>query len=376
MAERTVELGADAMRLAHSLVGTSLPEAMKFCRSFDSADIDLWLSGTSTGTHLTQDGYSLIAGCAAAFAGATCALGSPSRADTTALLPRQVAHLPAAWSGFLPSQGQWLSIAVSDEHERDTALRCLNFLGAGGAIPGRLHDCTLSPSALASTLQEWGIASLPVSTSSGQIVNTTNRITASVPPPVWPGFRGSRALAGARVVDCGQLISAPWASALLTLLGACVIAVAPPGRAQNRRYGASPLQLDLNSKSDRKHFASLCSGADLVLDNFRPRVWSNLGIEPLELGAHCHLRLPAFPSVDPRSNFKCYGFQIEAMFAAGHVPAKDCDEPVPAPSHGLLDHAAGFAGAAVAATAIAGGIRGSKEVSHLSLVQRAKGLPA
>lgn len=375
MARRAVAIDAKAARLADWLVRTALPGAAHPCDAFDATPLEQWLSSASTKTALTPDGQSLFAGCAAAFIATARSLGQHEVPDTTPLLPRPVATAPGAWSGFVPAGDQWLSIAISNDHERDTALRCLNFQGVPGNDLDALRDCSVPATALAATLQEWGIASFPASTLSGGIPRASLKPASLRTALLGAGLSVSRALAGARIIDCGQLISAPWASALLSLLGADVIAVAHPARARNRHYGADPVRLDLATTADRRRFAALCVGTDLVLDNFRPRHWSNLGIEPLELGARCHLSLPAFPRSDPRSNFKCYGFQLEALHAAGHVPAAESSTPVPAPPHGLLDHAAGFAGAVAAVAAIVGGGEGPKELSHLSLLQQIKGTP-
>lgn len=250
---------------------------------------------------------------------------------------------------FLRVGDGWIALALAgSEKER--------FQAWAGA-----HDLDGPPALLAGRLQGLGLAALPaLPVPVGEAVE----LPAGDPGAAW--LRPHRApLAGFRVVECGMLASAPHAGAVLAELGAEVVAVSHPARTSSRWHGPDPLLLDLTRPADRVIFGALCRRADLVVDNFRARVWGNLGLDPLELGARTHLRLPAFPDGDPRAAWRAYGFQTEALFSAGCGPAEDAPSIVRAPARALLDHAVGFAG--VAAVLHAGNAGGRLEVSHAAV---------
>ncbi len=335
-----------------------------------------WLCATPPGISTTKAGVSLFTRCVDAFAAmarsAQPRQSQPLRSDGMALRARPITQAPAAWSGFIRVAEDWLSIALADEDERAMALRCLRVHGAVRSGLEDLRACPVSATSLAEALQEWGIASLPASAQS----NTLPRAqvtTSQLGEIVASSLASPQALAGLRVVDVGQLVSAPWAGALLAAHGACVIPVAHSMRAGNRRYGAEPMLLDLGDKHDRRRFAELCRGADLVLDNFRPRVWANFGTDPLELGARRHLTLPAFPAGDERNRLRCYGFQLEAFHGVGHAPEENMSGMVASPAQALLDHSVGFAGATLAIESVLHGTSGRLEMSHMSLAAQREG---
>lgn len=107
------------------------------------------------------------------------------------------------------------------------------------------------------------------------------------------GLRMSaQALAGIRVIECGELVAAAYATKLLADLGAEVIKIEPPGRGDlARRRGPYPggivdpeksglflylnankrgMTLDLTDPRGQSVLADLVTGADLLVHNFRP----------------------------------------------------------------------------------------------------------
>lgn len=362
----------------HAFYGSS--EWLTLFRNFTPAEI-VFLNSWGTPAAdlvLTDDGERLLIDCVRRFMELGRSMGEssvPSPHVPRTLLRRQTPRDTQSWSGFVPTGDDWISMAVSGGHEREIALNCLKHMGAVTDDFSDLAATKLPVTQLAAELQAWGIASFPAYQSqlhaSHQPADIAQHDFHSFPDVLFLlGIRPSNVLAGARVVDCGQLISAPWAGALLATWGAEVICVAHPARATNRWYGEDPVLLDLESRGDRQIFESLCNGAHLVLDNFRTRVWNNLAIDPIRLGARRHLSLPAFPSDDSRSNAKCYGFQLEGLYGVGHIPSFDATQAVPSSSKGLLDHCVGFAAATLAAYSMAGGTYGRTELSHLSLLQQ------
>jgi crotonobetainyl-CoA:carnitine CoA-transferase CaiB-like acyl-CoA transferase len=167
-----------------------------------------------------------------------------------------------------------------------------------------------------------------------------------------------------RVIDLGVLVAAPLAGAVLAALGAQLTPVAHAARKNSRWYGGPVLELNLGQQGDRTDFARLCRTADLVIDNFSPRVWGNFGFEPTELGAGLLVSLPAFAAGDPRRNYRAFGFQTEALFGVGCTPDPTVAGAVVAPRAALMDHAVGLVGAVYCLGAIAARRRGRLEVCH------------
>ena len=101
-------------------------------------------------------------------------------------------------------------------------------------------------------------------------------------------------LTGITIVDLTRVLSGPYATMLLSELGARVIKVEEPGKGDDARAFGPFIQgrpcyfnsinrnkesiaLDLREEDDRAIFDSLVAGADVVTENFRPGVMEKLG---------------------------------------------------------------------------------------------------
>ncbi len=157
-------------------------------------------------------------------------------------------------------------------------------------------------------------------------------------------------LSGALVLDLTQMLSGPYASLLLADLGARVIKIEDPGTGDRIR-GMGPhfnqgesayflavnrnkesVCLDLRKAEDRSTFYRLVKKADVVLDNFRPRVLSKLGLEYEILKEHnpkiIHLSLSAFGQDGPYRERPAFDLTLQALSGAMSVTGEPGGDPV------------------------------------------------
>ncbi|MDQ7909366.1 CoA transferase [Phytohabitans sp. ZYX-F-186] len=160
---------------------------------------------------------------------------------------------------------------------------------------------------------------------------------ASVPAP----------LAGLRVLDLSRVVSGPFASQLLSDLGAEVIRVqAIPAEKGARHIDPTTLSeeeafswglsrnkhsvsIDLKSDQGRELFQRLVSVADVVFDNFRPGVMARLGLDRASLVAHnpqiITCSLTGFGQSGPWATMPAYDPIVQAMSGAMNYTRLDDD---------------------------------------------------
>jgi crotonobetainyl-CoA:carnitine CoA-transferase CaiB-like acyl-CoA transferase len=173
--------------------------------------------------------------------------------------------------------------------------------------------------------------------------------------PVTPG-PDRLPLAGIRVVDLSTVFAVPYIGALLADLGADVIKVEAPARLDQTRssFGASfdndpsgpywnkastfqvlnrgkrSVVLDLESDDGRSVLRRLVNGADILLDNFTPRVlrkWSMTYADLREANPGLiMLSNTGYGSTGPWASFKAQGTTLEAtmglMSVTGYGPGR------------------------------------------------------
>lgn len=155
-------------------------------------------------------------------------------------------------------------------------------------------------------------------------------------------------LSGLRVIDLSTVFAVPYAASLLGDMGADVIKIEAPDRLEQTRgvvfgplldneererpwdYSGSfqvlnrskrSVALNLRSEEGREILWSLIEQADILLDNFTPRVLRGWGMSP-ELIAErnprlIHMSNTGFGSSGPWKNFKAQGTTLEYTMGVG-----------------------------------------------------------
>jgi crotonobetainyl-CoA:carnitine CoA-transferase CaiB-like acyl-CoA transferase len=140
-------------------------------------------------------------------------------------------------------------------------------------------------------------------------------------------------LQGVRVVDLTRILSGPFCTLLLADMGAEVIKVEPPGGDPLRAQGAiveglswyfaafnrnkRSIVLNLRSAAGQEALHRLIATADVVVDNFRPGVMADLGLEWPQLSALrpgiIHTSVTGFGTRGPYAGRPAFDFIAQAM---------------------------------------------------------------
>ena len=191
-------------------------------------------------------------------------------------------------------------------------------------------------------------------------------------------------LAGVKILDLSQYISGPFASLMLTDMGAQVIKIEPPRGDEMRNlgprdcsgdpvfYGAlnagkSLLQLDLKTEVGRARVLELIADADVLIEGFRPGVMVRLGLDYQALQSlHptlIYCSISGYGSTGPLA--PSAGHDGNYLAASGILDRNGAEKPV------FFDPpVADMAGALFAAIAILGALNGRNrtgEGAHIEL---------
>ena len=161
------------------------------------------------------------------------------------------------------------------------------------------------------------------------------------------------ALAGIRVVDFGELVSAPFCARLFADFGADVIKVEPPGGDAARRLGPFPGDVphpeksglffinntnkrsvicDVGTAAGRERFLQLLRGADVLIDNHPPAQMRSWGLDYATLAAAnpalVVIAITPFGQTGPFSAWQ--GTDLNAFHLSG-AGSRYCGRPGEAP---------------------------------------------
>ena len=177
-------------------------------------------------------------------------------------------------------------------------------------------------------------------------------------------------LDGLRVLECGDLVNAPYAAKILGELGAEVVKIEPPARGdRSRAVGPFPgdrpdpetsglylalnankrgVTLDLHTPAGRSLFDRLVASTDILVENVAVGEAEALGLAPERLGAInpalIHLSITPFGHSGPYAGYR--GYELNACALSGVVLGlgEEDREPLPLPDF-LGDFFTGAVGA-------------------------------
>ncbi len=198
-------------------------------------------------------------------------------------------------------------------------------------------------------------------------------------------------LNGIKILDFSRVLAGPLATMMLGDLGADVIKVERPGAGDETRAWGPPyddrgesayylsvnrnklsVAADLDSPGDRGLLDGLISGADVVVDNFRPTALERRGLDPNRLVAqHPRLVWCTISGFGPASDRPGYDFVVQAECGWMAITGEPGGDPMKV-GVALADVVAGKdAAIAVLAALIARSTTGRGRRIHVSLAASA-----
>ena len=171
----------------------------------------------------------------------------------------------------------------------------------------------------------------------------------------------NKPLAGLRVIELGQLLAGPFAGCMLGYFGAEVIKVEPPGGDPIRNWrevkdGTSLwwrslarnkkcISLNLKTPEGRDLVKQLLISADVVVENFRPGVLEDWGLDPESLRADnpdlIYARISGYGQTGPYAKKAGFASACEAISGFRYVNGYP-DQPPVRPNLSLGDTISGL----------------------------------
>lgn len=213
-------------------------------------------------------------------------------------------------------------------------------------------------------------------------------------PPAGPAPELVKPLSGVRVIDFTNAVAGPIACFILADLGADVIKVEAPNGRPLHASGTAPLRedevpgydrimlfnelnhgkrsvsLNVACPEGRALFLELVKTADVVVENFAPRVLPNLGLDYPQLRVVrpdiILARMPAFGLSGPYRDRISYGPGVDAMSGLSHLTGYP-DGPPMKPGNFFCDQNAGV----LAALAVLAALRYRDRTGDGQLVELA-----
>ena len=135
------------------------------------------------------------------------------------------------------------------------------------------------------------------------------------------------------VIDLTNVLSGPFASLILSELGANIIKIEKPGGDDSREFGPfvdnqsgyyislnrgkKSISLDLKKKNDKKIFEKILNKSDVLIDNFKPGTLEKLGFNWKYLSKKypklIHAKISGFGETGPLKDFPAYDIIVQAI---------------------------------------------------------------
>ncbi|MGH3386209.1 MAG: CaiB/BaiF CoA transferase family protein [Nocardioidaceae bacterium] len=182
-------------------------------------------------------------------------------------------------------------------------------------------------------------------------------------------------LEGVRVLDLSRFLAGPYASWVLSELGADVVKVEDPDRPDEARTigpffqhgqslyfaalnsGKRSLAVRLRTPSGRELLRDLVRTVDVVLDNHKPGVMEQLGLGPVDLSsanpAVVTCSLSGFGATGPLSQRAGYDYTIQALSGVMSMTGEP-EAPPGKAGISYVDHSGGLAAALAVCAALVG----------------------
>ena len=270
-------------------------------------------------------------------------------------------------SGDYRAVDGWVRLHCNFPGHRDAALEALGEPGADrdgvvAAAAGRraveVESAVIEAGGAAAAMRtraRWLALEPGRAAAVGPLIVTSSITGAADDPEPWSPASGepSRPLAGVRVVELTRVIAGPVAGRVLAALGADVVHVRGPHLPTlpdldlDTGFGKRATLLDLREPGDRRAFERLVSGADVVLQSYRPGALAGLGYGAAQLaGLRPGLVVAQVSAYGPAGPWRQRrGFdslvQMATGIAAEGMRRAGVDQPVPLPVQ-ALDHGAGW----------------------------------
>lgn len=140
-------------------------------------------------------------------------------------------------------------------------------------------------------------------------------------------------LSGINIVDLTKVLSGPFATLLLSDLGANVIKVEQPGGDDSRNYGPfinkkscyflslnrgkKSIVLNLKNKKDKELFDNILRKSDILVENFKPKTLTKLGFSWNKLSKKypklIYAKISGYGETGPLKDLPAYDMIVQAM---------------------------------------------------------------
>ena len=140
-------------------------------------------------------------------------------------------------------------------------------------------------------------------------------------------------LSGIVVLDLTNVLSGPFATQILSEMGALVIKVEKPNGDDSRNFGPfikgkssyfislnrgkKSIVLDLKKKNENTYFKKLLSQSDILIDNFKPGTIEKFGFSSKYLSKNyprlIQAKISCFGETGPMKSFPAYDMIVQAM---------------------------------------------------------------